>query len=604
MATPTIVRATGSGRGASRWLLLLVVGILVLMSGCRLSREQVRWYAPQYPRPVANISQPNPCCGVDWLAKAESTYAYAHTLEESGASGCVGFYCNAAYAAGLAWQETPLVGSQGARTRRACELYHGAVGKMIETSLQFGLFDPHQGIRYQSDSGTRVIPIAFHGFAWKPDDFNGLRVVGDYKTKELSRIYRRDGVGVPLIVHRCRSYDETNYARQHPFAATAVLQLQHQPNGQSRATLAFYNPFVYGKVRVAQVCYPLKADLSAPFATLLTRKSDFLTNFISPGSTTGKVKLYMLEPYQKGKIPVVLVHGLLSESQTWVNVVNELQADPKINARFQFWAFRYPTGEQFLRSAAALRCELQNVIATCDPQRTDPEMGNMILVGHSMGGLISRLQVSESGNTIWQSIANRPLEQISVSPQQYARFQETCFFAPQPHVKRVIYIGTPHGGSSSASRMPGRIAARLVDGTAIQQEHERLVTCNPGVFNPKFTDRPPTSVDLLEPDSPILLGMRQLPSPRDVHFHSIIGNGRRSICSGPGDGVVPVSSARVLGVASERLVPAVHSRLHHHPDTLEEMKKILWQHASGMDCNSKPAGYCPKQPGVSPWRGR
>jgi len=146
-------------------------------------------------------------------------------------------------------------------------------------------------------------------------------------------------------------------------------------------------------------------------------------------------------------------------------------------------------------------------------------------------------------------------------------------------VKRIVYIATPHQGSALASLGVGRLASLTVrpppGPTAI---HKEIVAMNPGSFRPDFEKRVPTSVDILEPTSTLLNALHGLRVPCWVTTHSIIGNAHHSLVSGSDDCVVPVASARVSGVASELLVPASHTKVHHHPQTVAEMKRILAQH--------------------------
>ena len=73
------------------------------------------------------------------------------------------------------------------------------------------------------------------------------------------------------------------------------------------------------------------------------------------GNYAGKTGLYILQPYDPDRIPVIFVHGLISTPQMWLNVINELNADPVLRARYQYWVFAYPTGNPLAYSALRLR---------------------------------------------------------------------------------------------------------------------------------------------------------------------------------------------------------------------------------------------------------
>jgi hypothetical protein len=268
-------------------------------------------------------------------------------------------------------------------------------------------------------------------------------------------------------------------------------------------------------------------------------------------------------------------------------MTNELRAIPWVNFHFQFWYFQYPTGEPFLRSALSLREQTRAVITHFAEQHQDPMLSRVVLIGHSMGGLISKLQVTHSSNTIWQGAANRPFSVIRGEPQYLDQLWRLFFFDPQPFVERVVFIGTPHQGSAWAPQVVGQCAANMVQQRADRRQmHRSLVAANPGVFLPDFQRRIPTSVDLLETDSPLLSAMSRLHIDRRVRMHSIIG--MRHACLGqPSDGVVPVKSARHLGVVSERFVNVRHGRLTQHPETLQEVLRILAEHLREGDSSGR-----------------
>ena len=142
----------------------------------------------------------------------------------------------------------------------------------------------------------------------------------------------------------------------------------------------------------------------------------------------------MFEPYQPGKIPLVFVHGLLSDPFTWANLANEIRARPDVLQRYQLWAYEYATGEPFLKSAAVLRRQLHEVQLQMDPSGSDAALSGVVLIGHSMGGLVSKLQVTYSGNQLWESVSCLPFESIVTTPATRMDLAESFFFDPSPIV--------------------------------------------------------------------------------------------------------------------------------------------------------------------------
>ena len=288
-----------------------------------------------------------------------------------------------------------------------------------------------------------------------------------------------------------------------------------------------------------------------------------------------QAQLIMFEPYQRGKIPVVFVHGLVSDPTTWVTMINQLNIQSWFRERYQAWAFSYPTGMPFLITANTLRRELNAALASWPDAADDPAAQQMVLIGHSMGGLLLKLQVTSSGTAIWDLVANRPLDEIRASPADRQRLQEV-FFEPQPFVKQVIWLGTPHRGSTLARRGIGRTASLLARPTSeADQRQRRVVAENPGVFQPWISRRVPSSLDLLEPDSPLLTTMEKLPVNPAVQLHSIIGVAKNNCVTGPGDGAVSLTSATHPCVESEKWVPVIHEELHLSEASIIEVERIL-----------------------------
>jgi pimeloyl-ACP methyl ester carboxylesterase len=298
----------------------------------------------------------------------------------------------------------------------------------------------------------------------------------------------------------------------------------------------------------------------------------------------------MLEPYQPGKIPVLLVHGLLSSPVTWAKLFNDLQAVPDIRRHFQFWGYLYPTGDSYFLTAADLRQRLADLRTELDPEHKDPALDKMVCVGHSMGGLVSKLLTVESGDSFWRVVSARPFESLKMEPATRQELQQVFFFQPQPSIRRVIFIATPHHGSSLSRMGFARLAEKVIRlPREILQVKRDLARENPN--DPTFAKcKVPTSVDLLEPGSPALELLAAQPRPDGVHYHSIIGilppdeswinvitpvshHGKEK-----SDGIVPYSSAHITSVDSEITIPADHMHVHQHPLSTLEVRRILLEH--------------------------
>ncbi len=477
----------------------------------------------------------------------------------------------------------------------AWKVYHFSVAQFVGQSLLHGQIDPQSRVSYSSKEGESMsIPITHHGFPWAKGDFGELRLAENRDHEILDRYWSERGLGVPVIAVRQCETSQPYMSPHVPFSATCILRPrtpeeasregeipnQAKPGEQIDAVLELQDP-----LRVQQVAYGnrqwnLASDVSAPLAMASrTIHRDKISSFLNPGRADENIGLRMLEPYQPGRIPLVFVHGLLSDKFTWVDLVNDLRAVEGLNEHYQIWSFQYPTGQPFIRSAADMRRDLTEIIKFVDPQGSDPALTQMVLVGHSMGGLISKLQVSRSETAIWDSVASRRVEEIHSSPETRDEIEHLFFFEPLPFVKRVVFIGSPHRGSKIAKGFVGRLGSALViTPNENESRFKAFVRENPDIFMGDLAHRLPSSVDLLRPDNPMLLATYKLRVNPDVRLHTIIGTGHEVAKDTPGDGVVAVDSARHPGTVSELHIETTHTHLTGHPKTTTEIVRVLGEH--------------------------
>jgi pimeloyl-ACP methyl ester carboxylesterase len=293
--------------------------------------------------------------------------------------------------------------------------------------------------------------------------------------------------------------------------------------------------------------------------------------------------MYMLEPYDPGKIPVLLVHGLWSSPLTWMEMFNDLRSFPEIRDQYQFWFYLYPTGQPFWISAAQLRADLIQALEIVDPEHRSPALQQMVLIGHSMGGLVSRLQAFDSGEDYWRILSDRSFGELQTDPETRERLARTVFFTPNPAIRRVITIGTPHRGSEFANDYTRWLGRKLITLPEMMVRiSEKLARDNPGVFRDTAMLTINTSIDSLAPDSPIFPVMLNSQRAPWTRFHNIVGvlphQGLVGRIAGEGDGVVSFASAHLDDVTSEIVIPADHLTVHRHPQAILEVRRILLDH--------------------------
>jgi pimeloyl-ACP methyl ester carboxylesterase len=293
--------------------------------------------------------------------------------------------------------------------------------------------------------------------------------------------------------------------------------------------------------------------------------------------------LLMMHPYRPGRVPVVLVHGTASSPARWADIINELQNDPKLRNRIQFWLFTYNTSNPILLSASDLRQSLQRIRKELDPDGRDPALNELVVIGHSQGGLLTRLMVTDSGTRFWDASTDVPFDQVTASPETRALLQRSLFLAPQPYITRVVFIATPHRGSYRVSSLVLGLVRKLVTlPLTVVRGFGELGT----QFASVLKEGIPTAVDNMRPGQRFVRTLSASPIAPGVTAHSIIAVKNEGPPKGQDDGVVKYESAHIDEVVSEKIVHSTHST-QSTPATILEVRRIVYEHlgiACGLEC--------------------
>jgi len=187
----------------------------------------------------------------------------------------------------------------------------------------------------------------------------------------------------------------------------------------------------------------------------------------------------MLHPHRTGHVPVVLVDGTASSPARWAELINELENDPRFWHDYEIWLFIYNTGNPIAYSASLLRDALTKAIAELDPEGKDPGLKQMVVIGHSQGGLLAKMTVIDTGMHLWPFTVSP--NELNVSAETRELLTHALIINPLPFVKRVIFVATPHRGSYQALgflgslvswlvNLPGRLTKLSVDFLTLQKQ--------------------------------------------------------------------------------------------------------------------------------------
>jgi pimeloyl-ACP methyl ester carboxylesterase len=263
----------------------------------------------------------------------------------------------------------------------------------------------------------------------------------------------------------------------------------------------------------------------------------------------------------------------------WRDIVAEMTSDPEISARYQFMVFSYPSSFPVVDSAALLRDELAAIRRTYDPEGKDPLSTNMVVAGHSMGGILTHTLVADIGDNLWKQFSDTPLDEVPLGDAERGDIRKLVYFDPDPAARRAVYFSTPHGGANMAEKSIAGLLAEVAKLPAsVTRIHDELVDPRLNGHFKVPINRRYTSRESLEPGAPMVEAMESSPYIKEVIYHSIIGDRGKGDTPNSSDGVVEYWSSHQEGAASEVIVPTGHGSFK-HPRAIAELHRILYEHA-------------------------
>ena len=541
---------------------ILVLGALLALSACA-PLAQVREIRPSLGAQHGTLPQ---------LRHAEQAITEGDNVQRADPTRAIGFYLSGVRSATSELRKDP-------NDRVALRDYDFALSRVFSVIHDAHLDSWTRPLHVPAPNGGQYLLThrAIANRLWRPQDYelipaDELDVRGTFVVPRVIR----EGAGAALVAVRNEQAPQIPLRFAPPRVYTAVTAVARFTG--RKCQIEFIDPLATESINVSGRTLPSRADFTAPIALGLSSEHPEKIGFaamLNPEKFAHTARLVQVQPYAPNKIPVLFVHGLQDTPVSWVPMVSALWSDPVFRRNYQVCVFSYPSGYPFQYSALLLRRELDTF------DRTFPHHRPIVLIGHSMGGIICRLMITDSGgDKVWRYFFAKPPTRTKLSPETKALLEEALIFTPRRDVARVIFISTPHRGSVLAQNSIGRIGSSLI------RKSMRVMNAGPEILRASVVQEDPTvlklnrlpnSIDTLSPNDPFLKEMNTLSMAKRIPYHSIIGDRGRGDTPNSSDGVVPYWSSHLEGAESEKIVPSGHGA-EHSPEGITEVVRILHEH--------------------------
>jgi len=466
---------------------------------------------------------------------------------------------------------------------------------LYNRGVTLGLTDPESGEIVMRDGdyplpfGTLRIDFDEESLFWGDRVLIAFDSLADLRVKGLNNRYRLSGLGAPLgaRVSKARGPhggEQDVVVDSVRVPVTALLRFgtseANIEDGVYYADLSVRDYATESSIEIEDQIVPLEIEPTAALALQLTEDPPWqreLKGFFRGDLALGRLGLLTLTPYQRGRIPIVLVYGTASSVGRWADLVNDLSNDPVLRRRYQVWFFSYNTGNPIAYSGWLLRDAIAKLVQLLDPDGKDPALRNQVVVGHSQGGLLAKLLVVDAGERFWNLAIDKSPDEVELEPQHRALLEGSLLVEPSPYVKDVVFLSTPHRGSRLADFALTRLFSRFVRSPAnVAAALGDLFANDPESDVQRRMKKSRGSVGNMSPNSKFIQLLAALPVAPGISSHSIIGIEKPPAEEGS-DGVVSYQSAHLDGVDSELVVISGHSS-QSNPIVVEEIRRILIEH--------------------------
>lgn len=388
-----------------------------------------------------------------------------------------------------------------------------------------------------------------------------------------------NGVGTPLLVRQRRVEADPMIPETGVWYPISGILNFDQPN---RPVLQLIDPTREPYLPFQGSRIPLSVNYTASLARDFEDRQNLLPNapaLLRFEKYAERMGMYRISAFDPEKQVCILVHGINSSPMTWHKFLNSAYADPQVRARYEFWTFGYPTGASIPYLASEFRESIGRLLEF--RARNSARDSNLVIVGHSMGGLLAKAVTQHGGEQEWNRLFTVPIEELKVSEEDREVMRKMVYYRPIPEVERVVLCAVPHRGSRLAKKPGVRLISSLVQvPEQLAEVTKDILKQSSYVLTPEgfeLAKKNLSSVDQLRPASRVTAEFLNKPLNPGVKFYSVIGSkvDRPLPLEETTDGVVDYTSSHIEGVISEKVILDSPHGVHRTPGGVAEIIRIL-----------------------------
>lgn len=352
------------------------------------------------------------------------------------------------------------------------------------------------------------------------------------------------------------------------------------------------DPYKLKTIDIHGNTYNLAANFSAPYGVWLANHNYGRAQYISLLSgleSLEEPELFMLEPYDPNKRVIVMIHGLASSPETWVNLTNDLLGDEVLRRNYQVWQVFYSTNLPMIENRYAIYSLLKTAFAKVDRKGTDKASKHAVLIGHSMGSVIGRMLLSDTDMRpkVLKPLDTERRKALNASRSFHKRFQ----LKPLKQFDRSILMAGPFRGTPFADRWFTKTLRKMIQLPSAfigetQNALRRLGSSSDdkGQLAGLRSLFLQNGADQLSDQSEFVSVTSDVKIHPQVTYHTLMGRvePKNTLLEKTTDGVVPYVSSHLAGATSEKVIQSGHG-VHTTPEAVLELRRILRQQLYEVD---------------------